>query len=58
MSNELFDFIDGQSDCRSGVEHKSGRSEAYDRGYAAEYESEQVMAVQAERGCRFLRAHA
>lgn len=56
MSNEFFDFLDGQSDCRNGVEHKSGMSKDYDRGYAAEYQAEQVIAHQAESGCRFARA--
>ena len=56
MSNELFDFLDGQSDCRNGAEHKAGMSEAYDRGYNTEYMREQVIAVQASSGCRFARA--
>jgi len=37
------DFLKGQEDCIDGVEHKAGKSEAYDRGYAAEYELEQVL---------------
>jgi len=36
---EVSDFIRGQEDCKNGVEHKS-ISEAYTRGYAAQYELE------------------
>ncbi len=36
------DFLQGQRDCRDGVTHKPGKSEYYDRGYAAQYEWEQV----------------
>lgn len=43
MSNEVFDFIDGQRDCRNGVEHKDGKGADYDRGYAFEYQREQIM---------------
>lgn len=32
------DFLRGQRDCSKGVPHKQGQSEAYNRGYAAEYE--------------------
>ena len=35
------DFLLGQMDCQKGVEHKDG-SDANNRGYAAQYESEQV----------------
>ena len=37
------DFLQGQRDCQDGVPHKQGMSSDYDRGYACEYESEQVM---------------
>jgi len=37
------DFLAGQVDCRDGVPHKPGMSEAYDRGYSAQYELEQVQ---------------
>jgi len=47
--------VRGQADCRNGVEHKSGQSKSYDEGYSAEYQMEQVMAHQAEQGCRFAR---
>jgi hypothetical protein len=46
------EFIDGQRDCRDGVEHQS-RSESYDRGYAAQYELEQMNTERTEmRGRR------
>jgi len=38
---EVSDFIRGQEDCKNGVEHKP-ISEAYTRGYAAQYELEQM----------------
>lgn len=37
------DFLQGQRDCKNGVPHKPMQSEAYDRGYAAQYEAEQVQ---------------
>lgn len=37
----VFDFMKGQQDCAKGVPHKEG-SEAYNRGYAAEYEFQQI----------------
>lgn len=44
--SEGLDFIDwflkGQRDCKEGIPHKSGFGEYYDRGYAAQYELEQV----------------
>lgn len=36
------DFLRGQYDCSKGVPHKADKSDAYNRGYAAEYELEQV----------------
>jgi hypothetical protein len=36
------DFLQGQKDCRNGVEHKPMQSEAYNRGYATQYEKEQI----------------
>ena len=41
----LDDFIKGQRDCRDGVEHKAGKSKAYDNGYAFQYEMEQRLGV-------------
>lgn len=43
--NFIDDFLKGQRDCEKGVPHQSGKSEAYDRGYAAEYE---MAAIQDE----------
>ena len=37
------DFLRGQKDCQDGELHKPGQSEDYDRGYAAQYEFEQMM---------------
>jgi hypothetical protein len=36
------DFLRGQRDCMEGKPHQLGESESYDRGYGAEYESEQI----------------
>ena len=36
------DFLQGQRDCEKGVPHKDG-SESYNRGYAAQYELEQIL---------------
>ncbi len=43
MSNFSDDFLQGQRDCEEGIPHQTGKSEAYDRGYAAQYEMEQIM---------------
>lgn len=43
------DFLRGQRDCSQGVQHQAGQSQAYDRGYAAEYEQEQQLAWLSER---------
>jgi len=43
MSNPVADFADGQRDCRDGKPHQAGKSADYDRGYAYEYEAEQVF---------------
>lgn len=36
-------FLQGQQDCKEGKPHASGRGESYDRGYATQYEWEQVQ---------------
>jgi len=41
---KVSDFIQGQKDCAEGIPHQSGKGEDYDRGYAAQYELEQVKA--------------
>ena len=45
MDNELFphEFMQGQRDCRDGIPHKEGESDAYDRGYTAQYQLEQAL---------------
>lgn len=35
------DFMRGASDCRNGEPHKAG-SDAYNRGFATQYEHEQI----------------
>ena len=40
------DFLQGQKDCEAGKPHQEGKSEAYDRGYAAQYELEQLKSEQ------------
>ena len=47
IGNQEFceDFLLGMQDCEDGVPHKSG-SEAYDRGYNAQYELEQVRGAE------------
>ena len=37
------DWLMGARDCRIGVEHKSGMSFDYNRGYDAQYQHEQNM---------------
>ena len=44
------DFIRGQIDCQNGVKHEPGQSEAYYRGYNAEYELEQIKAELTKNG--------
>tara|TARA_R110000803_G_scaffold164040_1_gene227802 strand:- start:482 stop:694 length:213 start_codon:yes stop_codon:yes gene_type:complete len=39
---ELFGFLDGQSDCKRGVDHVAGKGDSYDRGYSAQYSLEQI----------------
>lgn len=39
----LFEFIQGQADCRDGIPHMAGKGESYDAGYSAQYELEQMM---------------
>lgn len=53
VANEpmVSDFIDGQADCKNGIPHKSG-SEFYDRGYAAQYELEQMNNERTSMGDR------
>ena len=40
---DLNQFLLGMRDCEKGIPHKAGMSESYDRGYAAQYELEQIM---------------
>lgn len=54
------DFLRGGIDCRSGVPHKGFQSQAYDAGYAAQYELEQAIteiSLQGER-LRDMRNHS
>ncbi len=45
---EADEFLRGGVDCRKGVPHKPGQSEAYDRGYSAQYTLEQNMTYRSE----------
>ena len=45
-AQRINDFIQGQSDCKKGIPHKS-KSEEYDRGYSAQYTLDEVRAEQA-----------
>jgi len=36
------EFLQGQKDCRDGIPHEQGSSEDYTRGYAAQFEIEQI----------------
>lgn len=42
MMQQIDDFLNGQADCHRGLPHKPGQSKDYDRGYAAQYELEQM----------------
>jgi len=37
------DFLRGQIDADKGLPHQAGKSEVYDRGYAAQHEKERVV---------------
>ena len=39
---DISEFIRGQRDCEQGNPHKPDQGSAYDRGYRAQYELEQV----------------
>jgi len=43
-------FAKGQRDCRDGVQHKAGRGESYDQGYAFQYELEQIRSERSNHG--------
>ena len=47
-----FEFAQGQLDCQDGKPHEKGQSESYDRGYAAQYELEQVQTAESELNVR------
>jgi hypothetical protein len=38
-------FEQGRKDCREGIPHKTNQGEAYDRGYAMQYQFEQEIAA-------------
>jgi len=42
MMQQIDDFLNDQADCHRGLPHKPGQSKDYDRGYAAQYELEQM----------------
>lgn len=39
------EFMQGQQDCKDGKPHEAGRGESYDRGYAAQYELDEVKSM-------------
>lgn len=43
------DFLRGQRDAKEGVQHRPGMSGWYDRGYAAQMESEAVQSEAVRR---------
>lgn len=45
----LFEFIQGQKDCRDGVQHVAGKGESYDAGFSTEYAAEQTLDNQSQR---------
>jgi len=47
----IFDFVQGQQDCKNGKPHEAGHSLDYDRGYATQYELEQVNNEMRVRKC-------
>ena len=49
MTAFSFDFLLGQTDCREGIPHEAGKSEAYDRGYSAEYTHQENISALAGR---------
>ena len=36
------EFMRGSRDCEKGIRHEDGNSEAYDEGYAHQYQLEQI----------------
>jgi len=40
---DIFDFLQGQLDCREGVVHIDGKGESYDAGYSTEYNLQQIQ---------------
>jgi len=42
------EFLRGQNDCMSGIGHKKGESDAYTRGYSAQYALEQAQSALSE----------
>lgn len=44
------DFLQGQRDCIKGIPHESGKSEAYNDGYSAQYTYDQVMTEATRNG--------
>lgn len=41
-SEQIKDYFEGMRDAEKGFKHQAGRSAEYDRGYATQYEFEQV----------------
>ena len=43
---DAMEFLKGQIDCQDGIKHEAGHGDSYDRGYAAQYELEQVQTAE------------
>jgi hypothetical protein len=43
------EFLKGARDCQEGKPHDDGKGEYYDRGYATQYEMEQIQTAESER---------
>ena len=41
---DISEFINGQDDCKNGVEHES-KTPSYNAGYSAQYQLEQIMSA-------------
>ena len=42
------EYLQGANDCLLGVEHKAGKSDSYNAGYASQYQHEQNITALTE----------
>lgn len=52
MSDFVTDFLQGQQDCKSGIEYQKGVSEFYTRGYDAQQSLDQVVEAMRKDKCQ------